>query len=53
MGPLKYQSLNTINSSYTYQILTVLVCYNKRERKPCQTWQCHVGQLALKWTFKI
>ena len=20
--------------------------------KTCQTWQCHVGQLALKWTFK-
>ena len=21
--------------------------------KTCQTWQYHVGQLALKWTFKL
>ena len=52
-GPLKL-----LNSCYEVLQLDISnfrstgrLTYDKD--KSCQTWQCNVGQLALKWTFKL
>ena len=53
MAPLKFQNLN-------YKVLQLDISNFKstgrlieEKDKTYQTWQCYVGQLALKWTFKL